>query len=210
MFGLSENNDKNDSNASANGANNSVSPTVNGGAMPNPSPLSPPSSSPSTPPPTAASDPDLAAASAELEAASKDSGAPQDSAASINDVNLGNAYIANDPLNAKPADDSASAKPSAASLLNNIPEDNLIKLKQQALQNLAPLVDHLDQSAEEKFKTTMMLIQASDNAELIQDAYDAANKIQDEKVRARALLDVVNEINYFTQHQNSSSQPPTE
>jgi hypothetical protein len=194
MFGLSENNDKNDSNASANGANNSVSPTVNGGAMPNPSPLSPPSSSPSTPPPTAASDPDLAAASAELEAASKDSGAPQDSAASINDVNLGNAYIANDPLNAKPADDSASAKPSAASLLNNIPEDNLIK----------------DQSPEEKFKTTMMLIQASDNAELIQDAYDAANKIQDEKVRARALLDVVNEINYFTQHQNSSSQPPTE
>lgn len=50
----------------------------------------------------------------------------------------------------------------------------------------------------------MMLIQASDNAELIQDAYDAAGKIEDEKVRAQALLDVVNEINYFT-HQSSAT-----
>ena len=45
----------------------------------------------------------------------------------------------------------------------------------------------------------MMLIQASDNSSLIKDAYAAANEIPDEKVRAQALLDVVNEINYFTQ-----------
>jgi hypothetical protein len=70
------------------------------------------------------------------------------------------------------------------------------------LQDLAPLVDHLEQSNEEKFKTTMMLIQASDNSDLIPDAYEAANKIEDEKVRAQALLDVVNEINYFTQQHN--------
>jgi hypothetical protein len=78
-------------------------------------------------------------------------------------------------------------------------EDALIGLKQQALSSLSPLVNHLDQSPEEKFKTMMMLIQASDNSSLIKQAYEAANHISDEKVRAQALLDVINEINYFTQ-----------
>jgi hypothetical protein len=68
------------------------------------------------------------------------------------------------------------------------------------IMDLAPLVDHLEQDPEEKFKTTMMMIQASDNADLIPEAYETANQIPDEKVRAQALLDVVNEINYFTQH----------
>ncbi|MGA3150621.1 MAG: hypothetical protein ABSD10_03370 [Candidatus Saccharimonadales bacterium] len=80
------------------------------------------------------------------------------------------------------------------------PEDELLRIKQEALQNLAPLVNQLDQTPEEKFKTTMMMLQASDNSELVQAAYDAANKITDEKTRAQALLDVVNEINYFTHH----------
>jgi hypothetical protein len=46
----------------------------------------------------------------------------------------------------------------------------------------------------------MMLIQATDNPALVKEAYEAANQITDEKTRAQALLDVVNEINYFTQH----------
>jgi hypothetical protein len=78
--------------------------------------------------------------------------------------------------------------------------DTLLTIKQQALQQLSPLVSHLDQTPEEKFKTTMMMIQASDNQDLLKDAYEAAQGIPDEKVRAQALLDVVNEINYFTQH----------
>ena len=95
-------------------------------------------------------------------------------------------------------------KPSAASQIAGGPQaDDLLKLKQEALHSLAPLVDQLDQSPDEKFKTTMMLIQASDNAELVHEAYEAANKIPDEKARAQALLDVVNEINYFTQPHES-------
>jgi len=43
-----------------------------------------------------------------------------------------------------------------------------------------------------------MMIQASDNHELVATAYEAAQQITDEKVRAQALLDIVNEINYFT------------
>jgi hypothetical protein len=76
----------------------------------------------------------------------------------------------------------------------------LIDIKQKALGNLTPLIDKLDQTPEEKFRTTMMMIQASDDQGLVKAAYEAANSIEDEKVRAQALLDVVNEINYFTQH----------
>ena len=77
-------------------------------------------------------------------------------------------------------------------------QDDLLNIKQQALQQLTPLVGHLDQSPEEKFRTTMMMIQASDNDNLIREAYSAAQNITDEKARAQALLDIVNEINYFT------------
>lgn len=91
------------------------------------------------------------------------------------------------------------AAPSSDDLLPSAPDD-LLNIKQQALEQLSPLVGHLDQTPEEKFRTTMMLIQASDNADLVKDAFAAAQQISDEKSRAQALLDVVNEINYFTQH----------
>ncbi|MDB5163803.1 MAG: hypothetical protein JWS12_421 [Candidatus Saccharibacteria bacterium] len=88
---------------------------------------------------------------------------------------------------------------SSEDILNHTDTDDLLNIKQQALQQLSPLVDHLDQSPEEKFRTTMMMIQASDNQDLIKVAYQAAGEIKDEKARAQALLDIVNEINYFTQ-----------
>lgn len=80
--------------------------------------------------------------------------------------------------------------------------DELLNIKQGALQQLSPLVGHLDQTPEEKFRTTMMMIQASDDQSLIKEAYEAAQKISDDKARAQALLDVINEINYFTQQHN--------
>ncbi len=79
------------------------------------------------------------------------------------------------------------------------PTTDLLALKQQALARLTPLVNHLDQTPEEKFRTTLMLIQSADNHALLNDAYQAALAITDDKTRAQALLDVVNEINYFTQ-----------
>ncbi|MCA9330395.1 hypothetical protein KDA11_07110 [Candidatus Saccharibacteria bacterium] len=78
--------------------------------------------------------------------------------------------------------------------------DQLKDIKTQALNQLSPLVSQLDQSPEERYKTIMMLIQASDNHELIKEAYQAANQITDEKSKAEALLAIVNEINYFSQH----------
>jgi hypothetical protein len=94
--------------------------------------------------------------------------------------------------------------PSAAPSMPSTPSipgvsDDLLTLKQDALQQLSPLVSHLDQTPEERFRTTMMMIQATDDSSKIKDAYDAAQAITDEKARAQALLDIVNEINYFTQ-----------
>lgn len=83
------------------------------------------------------------------------------------------------------------------------PSSNLDEIKTQALEQLSPLISKLEQSPEEKYKTLMMLIQASDNHDLIQEAYAAANAIEDEKVRAEALLSIINEINYFTQQSHS-------
>ncbi len=82
--------------------------------------------------------------------------------------------------------------------------DDLLTLKANALQDLSPLVSHLDQTPEEKFRTTMMLIQATDDHTKLKDAYESAKQIADDKARAQALLDVVNEINYFTQQQSQA------
>lgn len=86
-----------------------------------------------------------------------------------------------------------------------VPADasNLLDIKQEALKQLSPLVGHLNQTPEEKFRTTMMMIQASDDQSLISEAYEAAQSITDEKTRAQALLDIINEINYFTQQHES-------
>lgn len=104
------------------------------------------------------------------------------------------------PAADNPTSDSVPASPDDPPATDNSTHE-LIDIKQQALSQLSPLVDHLDQSPVDKFRTTMMMIQASDDHTLIRTAYEAAKSIEDEKLRAQALLDIVNEINYFTQHQ---------
>ncbi|HEX9679495.1 MAG TPA: hypothetical protein VGA08_02655 [Candidatus Saccharimonadales bacterium] len=81
----------------------------------------------------------------------------------------------------------------------------LYDIKQEALQQLGPLVKHLDQSPEDRFDTLLMMLRASDDPSLIKPAYDAAQAIKDDKKRAEALLDVVNEVNYLTRAQNQNS-----
>jgi hypothetical protein len=107
---------------------------------------------------------------------------------------------AEDTAPAKPVEDSQATErrkaPKAASTGSS---DDLLDIKQNALKDLTPLVDHLDQTPEERFRTTMMMIQAADNQSLIKMAYEAAQHISNDKERAQALLDIVNEINYFTQ-----------
>ena len=94
-------------------------------------------------------------------------------------------------------------KRSGRSSQNTDNSTGLINLRQQALDNLSPLVDELDQPPLEHFRTLMMLIQATNNPALIQKALETANTISDDRQRAQALLDIVNEINYLTQNQKN-------
>lgn len=103
------------------------------------------------------------------------------------------------------AAEAATATATASASQTGVDLNNLLTIKQEALGELSPLVDHLEQTPDEKFHTTMMMIQASDDKSLIQKAFKAAQQITDDKERAQALLDIINEINYFTQ-QNSSEQ----
>ena len=108
---------------------------------------------------------------------------------------------------AYPTDQSFAAPQQDQAAASNAPQPtaqtsdhDLLTIKQDALNALSPLVGNLDQSPEEKFRTTMMMIQASDDSSLVKVAYEAAQGIADEKTKAQALLDVINEINYFTSH----------
>jgi hypothetical protein len=85
-------------------------------------------------------------------------------------------------------------------------DDELMDVKQKALEQLSPLVSHLDLPPEQKFDTYMEIIRASDDKSLIQPAFDVAQEIEDEDKKAQALLDVVNEVNYLTQeHDHEAS-----
>lgn len=88
-----------------------------------------------------------------------------------------------------------------ASVIEPVDHEKLADMKREALEQLEPLADHIDGTPEDTFKTTMMMIQANDNHTLLEKALDAAKKIEDDKMRAQAMLDIINEINYFSQAQ---------
>ncbi len=71
-------------------------------------------------------------------------------------------------------------------------------IKQTALNELRPLVDKLEVSPEEKFDTYLLLLRSTDDKTLIAPAHDAAVAIVDEARRAQALLDIIKEIDYFS------------
>lgn len=77
----------------------------------------------------------------------------------------------------------------------------LLEVKKSALQELSPLLDELDQPADEKLNILMMTIQATDDQALLPQALETAKKIDDKKARAEAMLDIIQEINYFTKKQ---------
>lgn len=90
-------------------------------------------------------------------------------------------------------EDTAPSEPTTTA-----PSSDLEAIRSSALQELGPIVSELDQEPEDKYRTLMMLIQASDDQSLIKDAYESADKIEDKKAKAEALLGIINEINYFT------------
>lgn len=75
---------------------------------------------------------------------------------------------------------------------------NLDKIKDEVVQEIKPLLGKLDLPAEEKFDTMLLIIRSTDDQGLLQATFDAAKEIKDESKRAKALLDVMREVSYFS------------
>jgi len=79
----------------------------------------------------------------------------------------------------------------------------LDSIKNEAINELRPLVDKLNVSPEEKFDTYLLLIRSTDDINLIGPAHEAAKAIPDEARKAEALLDIIKEIDYLTHQKNN-------
>lgn len=75
---------------------------------------------------------------------------------------------------------------------------DLTSVKQEALNELRPLVDKLNVPAEEKFDTYLLLLRSTDDKSLIEPAHETAKLIEDEARRAQALLDIIKEIDFLS------------
>ncbi len=109
----------------------------------------------------------------------------------------------------QPAPPTPIAEPTvAAPMMSTLPPaaplGGLDDLKKSALEELRPLVGKLNLPPEEKFDTLLLIIRSTDDQTLLEPAHEAAKSITDENKRAQALLDVIKEIDYFSQGQ----QPP--
>jgi hypothetical protein len=136
---------------------------------------------------------------------------PQNSSAAVTTDNLPPSSPVNPPALDEPggdqsaymaalSDDTSQTGGVASSTASEpVDQNKLADMKQEALAHLEPLADHIDGPAEDKFRTTMMMIQANDNHTLLEKALAAAKEITDDKMRAQAMLDIINEINYFSQ-----------
>lgn len=99
-----------------------------------------------------------------------------------------------------------TAAPEPLSTESSDADSGLDPIKKEALQKLEPLVSELDLQPAEKYRALMMIIQATDNKDLVAEAYQAANKIEDSKTRAQALLSIINEIDYFKSRDTAAGQ----
>jgi hypothetical protein len=102
-----------------------------------------------------------------------------------------------------PVADPAAALPTPTAVPISVTPapSGLDDIKKNALDELRPLIDHVDLPAEERFDTYLMLIRSTDDTTLIDPAYAAAHAIVDEKRRAQALLDIIKEIDFLSHPQ---------
>lgn len=78
---------------------------------------------------------------------------------------------------------------------------DLEEIKKDALSELRPLIDKLDVSPEEKFDTLLLIIRSTDDQSLLAATHEAAKAIPDDSRRAQALLDIIKEIDFFSNKQ---------
>ena len=76
--------------------------------------------------------------------------------------------------------------------------DDLGGIKQEAIIELRPLVDKLDLTPEEKFDTYLLILRSTDDKALVAPAHEAAKLITDEERKAKALLEIIKEIDFLS------------
>lgn len=90
--------------------------------------------------------------------------------------------------------------PNVNSLGRNVDNGALGDIRLQVISELRPLVNRLDFLAPaDKFDTLLLLIRTIDDSSLIPMVHQTAMAISDEVKRAQALLDILKEIDFFTQ-----------
>ena len=95
--------------------------------------------------------------------------------------------------------------PTLPPIAQGVTDSDLAPIKNEAINELRPLVDKLDLPAEEKFDTYLLLLRSTDDRTLIAPAYAAAQVIADEARKAQALLDIIKEIDYLTNSQQPAA-----
>lgn len=86
---------------------------------------------------------------------------------------------------------------------------DLEPIKKQAIEELRPLVDKLNLPPEEKFDIYLLIIRSTDDQTLIDPAHETAKNIADETRRAQALLDIIKEIEFFSNPQPAANPDPS-
>lgn len=117
------------------------------------------------------------------------------------------AQVSEEPVIAPVAEEApapeAEATPAVPSIIESqlstpSSDASLGDIKKNAISELRPLIDKLELPANEKFDTLLLLIRSTDDQSLITTAFEAAKAIPDETKRAEALLDVIKEIDFFS------------
>lgn len=78
------------------------------------------------------------------------------------------------------------------------PAGDLGSIKRNAIDALKPLLGKLQSSPEDTFDAYLLIIRSTDDSSLINEAYAAAQNINDETRKAQALLEIVKEIDYLS------------
>ncbi len=100
---------------------------------------------------------------------------------------------------AEPAqEEPAPAAPVEPPIAPALGHEELETIKKEALEELKPLVDKLDLPPEEKFDILLLIIRSTDDEELVSKAHETATQIEDETRKAQALLDIIKEVDYFS------------
>lgn len=100
-------------------------------------------------------------------------------------------------LPVEPVVDPVASNPVPSVSDEEVDNSSIEQIKLMALRQLRPLMQHIELTPEERFEKYLMMLRASDDMSLIEPTYKAAEQISSEKLKAQALLDVINEINYL-------------